>query len=47
MNCPDAMEGGEITAYESTTLDYIGGNTLGHALKKFGSKPVEGQSRQT
>ena len=47
MNCPDTMEGGEITAYESKTLDYIGGYTLGHALTKFGSNPVEGQSRQS
>ena len=25
VNCPDTMEGGEITAHESKTLDYIGG----------------------
>ena len=40
VSCPGTMEGGEITAYESETLDYIGGYALRRALRKFGSNPV-------
>ena len=36
----DELKGGEITEYESSTLDYIGWYALHHASNRIGVNPV-------